>query len=99
MTVPGPASRLWAVMTTNKNKSLALEGKEIEQELRALHKKLRAETKDLKKRYRAYMKRVDKFCDKNYQDTDLCLKAGAPFDRCESVLYYIPGVFEGWNNF
>lgn len=99
MTVPDPASRLWVVMTTNNNKSLALEGKEIELELRALHKRLRAETKDLKKRYRAYMKRVDKFCDKNKEDTDLCLKAGAPFDRCEHVLYYIPGVFEGWNNF
>jgi hypothetical protein len=86
-------------MKTNNNKSLAREGKEIEQELKALHKRLKADTKVLKKRYRAYMKRVDKFCDENYEDTDLCLEAGAPFDRCEAVLYYIPEVFEGWNSF
>lgn len=86
-------------MKQNNNKSLAREGKEIEQELKALHKRLRTETKDLKKRYRAYMKRVDKFCDENQEDTDLCIKAGEPFDRCERELYYIPGVFEGWNNF
>jgi len=84
---------------TNNNKSLALEGKEIEQELKALHKRLKAETKDLKKRYRAYMKRVDKFVDKNRRDVDLCLAAGDPFDRCETALYYIPEVFQGWNSF
>lgn len=81
------------------NKSIAREGKEIEQEIKALHKRLKSETKDLKKRYRAYIKRVDKFCDKNWEDTDLCLEASAPLDRCESALYYIGGVFEGWDRF
>ena len=80
-------------------KSLIQEGKEIEQELKALHKRLKAETKELKKRYRAHVKSVDKFCDKNTEDTDLCLKAGASIDRCESALYYIPEVFEGWDGF
>ena len=80
-------------------KSLIQEGKEIEQELKALHKRLKAETKELKKRYKAHVKSVDKFCDKNQEDTDLCLKVGAPFDRCENALYYIPEVFEGWDGF
>ena len=79
--------------------SLIKEGKEIEQELKALHKRLKAETKELKKRYRAHVKSVDKFCDKNTEDTDLCLKVGARFNRCESALYYIPEVFEGWDGF
>ena len=80
-------------------KSLIKEGKEIEQELKALHKRLKAETKELKQRYKAHVKSVDKFCDKNQEDTDLCLKVGAPFDRCENALYYIPEVFEGWDGF
>jgi hypothetical protein len=83
----------------NDTKSIIKEGKEIEQELNALHKRLKAETKELKKRYRAHVKSVDKFCDKNRDDTDLCLKVGAPFDRAERALYYIPEVFEGWNGF
>ena len=80
-------------------KSLIKEGKQIEQELKALHKRLKAETKELKKRYRAHVKSVDKLCDKNQEDTDLCLKVGASIDRCESALYYIPEVFEGWDGF
>ena len=81
------------------DKELIKEGKEIEQELKALHKRLKAETKELKKRYRAHVKSVDKLCDKNQEDTDLCLKVGASIDRCESALYYIPEVFEGWDGF
>jgi len=77
---------------------LIQEGKELERELKALHKKLRAETKDLKKRYKALIRNIDKFCYKHYDDTDLCCKVGAPFDRAETALYYIPDVFEGWNH-
>lgn len=85
-------------MKTNNNKSIAREGKEIEQELKALHKKLLTDTKELKKRYRAYLKRVDKFCDVNYEHEDLCSKVSASYDRCYAALYYIPEVFEGWDN-
>jgi len=86
-------------MKTNNHKSIIQEGKEIEQELKAIHKKLRAETKELKKRYKAYMKRVDKYCDDNHQCEDLCDKASRSWDKCESALYYIPEVFEGWTRF
>ena len=85
--------------TVMNEKSLIQEGKELEQELKALHKKLKAEAKDLKKRYKAHMRNVDKFCGKHSDDTDLCCKVGAPFDRAETALYYIPEVFEGWNHF
>jgi hypothetical protein len=85
--------------TVMNEKELIKEGKEIEQELKALHKRLKAETKDLKKRYKAHMRNVDKFCDKHSDDTDLCLKVGAPFDRAERALYFIPDVVEGWNHF
>jgi hypothetical protein len=85
--------------TVMNEKSLIQEGKELEQELKALHKKIKAEAKDLKKRYRAHMRNVDKFCGKHSDDTDLCCKVGAPFDRAETALYYIPEVFEGWNHF
>jgi len=81
------------------DKELIQEGKALEQELKALHKKLKAETKDLKKRYKKHMRNVDVFCDKHSDDTDLCLKVGAPFDRAETALWYIPGVFESWYNF
>ncbi len=90
------ASRLWAVMT---EKELIQEGRALEQELKAIHKKIKAEARDLKKRYRAHMRNVDKFCGKHSDDTDLCCKVGAPFDRAETALYYIPEVFEGWNHF
>lgn len=80
-------------------KELIQEGRALERELKAIHKKLKADTRELKKRYKTLIRNIDKFCYKHSDDTDLCCKVGAPFDRAETALYYIPDVFEGWNNF
>ena len=86
------------------NYSFKHESKQLEQELKLLVKKIKADTKELKKRYRAFNKRANKFIDdamdsKHLQDEDLSYQVTGYLQKVNDVLYYDCGtLFDGWDN-
>lgn len=94
MTVPPGTSNINLVM--KQNYSIYHEGKQLEKELLAYYKKIKEDTKELKKRYRALTKKADKMVEKS-NDTDYDEEVYACIRKSGEIVYYkIGGYFENW---
>lgn len=85
-------------MINNTNYSFKHEGKLLEQDLKAMIRKIKADTKDLKKRVKAYGRRVDKFYDENYKvHPDLANQVAEYCAKIDDIVYYEAGtIFDDW---
>ena len=82
------------------NYSFKHESKQLEQELKALIKKIKTDTKDLKKRCKAFNKRAYKFIDDNHhKNEDLSYMVSGYVQKVSDILYYNAGtIFDDWDN-
>lgn len=82
------------------NYSFKHESKQLEQELKLLVKKIKADTKELKKRYRAFNKRAYKFMDDNHINEDLSYQVSEYLQKVNDIVYYDCGtLFDDWDNY
>jgi len=83
-------------MKTNTD-SFKHEGKQLEQELKAMIKKIKADTKELKKRFKSYARKVDRFYDKNYKDhPELANQVGDYCAKVDAAVIKAGFIFDDW---
>jgi hypothetical protein len=85
-------------MKTNTDYSFKHEGQLLEKELQAMIKKIKADTKDLKKRFKAYTRRVDRFYDKNYNlHPELANQVAKYCGKIDDIIHFeASNLFEDW---
>jgi len=79
------------------NYSFKHESKQLEQELNLMVKKIKADTKELKKRFKAYVRRVDRFYYKNYKDhPELANQVSDYCAKVDSIIIKAGAIFDDW---